>query len=96
MKKLAGVLLACMLVLPSVVWSEEKKDDAAGMTGFEQKLGYAMGLDVGNYFKGIGNEIDFDSLMKGLQDGFQGNEPALSAEDIAAVQKQFGEKMQAR
>lgn len=96
MKKLAVVFLACMFALPATVWAEEKKNETVEMKSFEEKLGYSMGLDVGNYFKGIGEEIDFESLLRGLQDAFQGNEPALTAEEIAAVQKQFGEKMQAK
>jgi len=51
---------------------------------------------VGNYFKGIDDEIDFEALMQGLTDAFEGKDPKLGAEEIAAVQKEFGEKMQAR
>lgn len=96
MKRLAGLIVACMFILPATVWAEEKKSDAVEFKTFEEKLGYSMGLDVGNYFKGIGEEINFDALLKGLEDAFQGNEPAISADEIATVQKEFGEKMQAK
>lgn len=55
-----------------------------------------MGLDVGNYFKKIDDEISFEALMQGVRDAYDGKEPALSAEEIASVQKEFGEKMQAK
>ena len=96
MKKLAGVILACMFLVPATVIAEDAKKSVVAMDSFEKKLGYSMGLDVGNYFKGIGEEIDFAALLKGLEDAFQGNDPMLSAEEIATVQKQFGEKMQAK
>ncbi len=96
MKKLAGILLACMFFVPSITWAEDKKDDTMELKTFQEKLGYSMGLDVGNYFKGIDGEINFDALLRGLEDAFQGKDPILSAEEIASVQKEFGEKMQAR
>ena len=96
MKKLAWLVIACMCVVPaSVLAGDEGKKDVE-FNSFQEKLGYSMGLDVGNYFKGIGEEIDFDALLQGLNDAYQGKEPVLSAEVIAAVQKQFAAKMQAR
>ncbi len=97
MKKLAGILLACMFLAPAA-WAveETKKETFKELKSFEDKLGYSMGLDVGNYFKGIDDEINFEALLRGLEDAFQGNDPVISAEEIASVQKQFGEKMQAR
>ncbi len=96
MKQLAGVILVCTFMLPTTLWAEDKETKTVAFESFEEKLGYSMGLDVGNYFKGIGEEINFPALLQGLEDAFQGNESRLSAEEIAAVQKQFGEKMQAK
>lgn len=96
MKKLAGIIIICAFLLPATVWAEEKKVESTELESFQEKLGYSMGMDVGNYFKNIGDEISFEALLKGLEDAFQGNPPALSAEEIASVQKQFGEKMQAK
>ncbi len=96
MKKLARAILVCTFMLPTTLWAEDKETKTVAFESFEEKLGYSMGLDVGNYFKGIGEEIDFPALLQGLEDAFQGNDSRLSAEEIAAVQKQFGEKMQAK
>lgn len=96
MKKLVGVIVVLIVSFPTFLVADDAVTKEGAMDSFEKKLGYSMGLDVGNYFKGIGEEIDFDALLKGLKDGYQGNEPALSAEEIASVQKQFGEKMQAK
>jgi peptidylprolyl isomerase/FKBP-type peptidyl-prolyl cis-trans isomerase FklB len=96
MKKLAGAVLACILVFPAAIFAEDAKKESVKIESFEEKLGYSMGLDVGNYFKGIGEEISFEALVQGLEDAFQGTEPRLSAEEIAAVQQKFGEQMQAK
>ncbi len=94
MKRFVGVLMVCMLLAPGLVWSEEKSKEE--FKSFAEKLGYSMGLDVGGYFKGIGEEIDFTALLKGIEDGFKGNPSILSAEEVEAVQKEFAGKMQAR
>lgn len=99
MKKLAWLVVACMCVVPTTattVWASDEGNKNVEFNSFQEKLGYSMGLDVGNYFKGIGDEIDFEALLKGLNDAYQGNEPALSAEVIASVQEEFGAKMQAK
>ncbi len=76
--------------------SVENTDSTESMKSFSEKLGYSMGLDVGGYFKGIGEEIDFTALLKGIEDGFNGNKTQMTADEIAAVQKEFSEKMKAR
>ncbi len=96
MKKWSWLVIACMCFAPATVWADDEKKDVLKLESFKEKLGYSMGLDVGNYFKKIGDEISFEALLSGLNDAYQGNEPALSAEEIASVQKEFGEKMQAK
>lgn len=101
MKRLAGVIVACMLIVPATLWAaDDKEKDTVALEGFKEKLGYSMGyrmgLDVSNYFKGIGEEISYEALLQGLEEAIQGSEPRLDTEEIAAVQKQFGEKVQAK
>lgn len=96
MKKLAGLIFVSILFAPFLVGAAEKKEAEIALETFQDKLGYSMGLDVGNYFKGIGDEISFAALLKGVEDAYHGKELLLSGEEIAAVQKQFGEKMQAK
>jgi peptidylprolyl isomerase/FKBP-type peptidyl-prolyl cis-trans isomerase FklB len=55
-----------------------------------------MGLDVGTYFKGMKENIDYDRLILGINDAFQGNKQLISPEEVAQVQKEFAEKMQAK
>lgn len=96
MKRTAWLIVACICLVPVAAFADQNKEEALKLESFKDKLGYSMGLDVGNYFKRIGDEISFEALLQGLKDAYNGKEPALSAEEIAMVQKEFGQKMQAK
>lgn len=91
----AGITLLLMIVVGAVsVNGQEKK--SVELKSFKEKLSYSMGLDVGTYFKSIDTEIDFQILIKGIEDGFHGKKSLLSVEEVTATQKEFTEKMRAR
>ena len=94
MKKLV-VLLVASLVFPAVLFAKDAKN-ATELKTYQQRLSYAMGLDVGGYFKDLGEDIQLETLVKGITDSYKGNAPALTKEQIAAVQKEFAQKMQAK
>jgi peptidylprolyl isomerase/FKBP-type peptidyl-prolyl cis-trans isomerase FklB len=53
-----------------------------------------MGYEVGNYFKGAGKDIQEEMLIKGIQDAYKDATPLLTPEEMMAVKKEFGERMQ--
>ncbi|MCP3892760.1 MAG: FKBP-type peptidyl-prolyl cis-trans isomerase [Desulfobulbaceae bacterium] len=67
---------------------------AAAPETFEEKLSYSMGYEVGNYFKGAGGDIQKDLLVTGIEDAYNGAAPAMTAEEMLAVKKEFAQKMQ--
>ncbi|MFV0438241.1 MAG: FKBP-type peptidyl-prolyl cis-trans isomerase [Desulfopila sp.] len=85
----------CLAAIPCL-GADQEQADKAELTTFNQKLGYAMGSDVGKYFKGLGKDIDFPSLLKGVTDGYSGADLAMSPDDIVSVQKEFGSMLQER
>lgn len=85
---LSAVLGLC-LVAPSFTM-------AAAPETFEEKLSYSMGFEVGNYFKTQGEDIQKDLLVTGIEDAYNGATPALSAEEMLAVKKEYAQKMQER
>lgn len=88
MKKYAvSAVLGICIALPSLAFSVEPKT-------FNEKLSYSMGVEVGNYFKGAGDDIDRNFLLSGIEDAFNGSKPILSSEEMAAVKKKYAEKMQ--
>jgi len=91
---LIAVSLLCGGPMSAVAADQAK--EAGKLSTFQEKLSYSMGLDVGTYFKGMGDDISIDILMKGIQDAYGGSNNLLTQEEIAAVQKEYAEKMQAR
>ncbi len=97
MKRILVLVAVGLLLGPMVAGAADTAKEGSGkLTKFEEKLSYSMGLDAGAYFKGMGNDIAIDLLIKGIQDGYAGTEKMLTEEEIAAVQKEYAEKMQAR
>ncbi|WP_457574945.1 FKBP-type peptidyl-prolyl cis-trans isomerase [Desulfolithobacter sp.] len=85
MKYMVYGLVALVLTVGVAVAGEKKvefKDDS-------EKLSYSMGLELGSYFKSLGEDLRLEFLKKGLEDAFNGNKPLLTAEEIAAIQDQF-------
>ena len=95
MKRIAGIALVACLSLPSVV-SATDAEKAVELNSFKDKLSYSMGLDMGTYLNGIGEELDYDRLILGLKSGFEGTDALMSMEEMQSVQKEFAEKMKAK
>ena len=76
----------------------EGQAPAKGETEFktlEQKVAYAIGLNMARGMKEQGIEIDPDVLAKGLKDGMAGK-PALSDQQILEAMQQFQQKLMAK
>lgn len=82
-------MLGLCLTIPVV-------SQSAPPASFEEKISYSMGFEVGNYFKGAGGDIQQEFLIKGIEDAYKGAAPALTQEEMVAIQKEFAQKMQAQ
>lgn len=94
MKKILGGVLALSLFIPANLLAEEAKNDA--LPGFEDKLSYSIGLDVGQSLQTLGDDVKLELVIEGLTDAFKGNTPKISPEEISVVQQEFAAKMQAK
>lgn len=93
MNRFVCVVLAILLVSCPVLAAEEQEGEGeVALQTFEQKLSYAMGLEVGFYLKNLGDQVDPDILRKGLDDAYSGAKPLLSAEEAARIHEQFNNK----
>ena len=88
-KYLASAVLGLCMTLPAV-------SQSAPPASFQEKISYSMGFEVGNYFKGAGGDIQQEFLVKGIEDAYKGEKPAMTPEEMQAIQKEFAEKMQAQ
>ena len=86
--------LSCLLVLLLTAGSVVAADQPAELKTDEQKLSYAMGLDLGEYFKSLEDKFDLGVLQQGINDGYNGNKPLLTVEEAAAIQQAFAKRQQ--
>lgn len=84
-----GLLAMLLTVGPAVA-----ADQPTELKTDEQKLSYAMGLDLGEYFKDLGEKFDLNVLQQGISDGYNGNKPLLTPEEAAAIQQTFAKRQQ--
>jgi FKBP-type peptidyl-prolyl cis-trans isomerase len=89
------ILMQCLLIFlltSGQALAEEKKQ--VELTTDIQKLSYALGLDLGSYFKSLGEDLDLTILHQGVLDAYQGAKPLLSEEEAAEIQQVFVQKQQ--
>ena len=98
MLKNRGWLIVLIIIMISAVTYGEVKDEA-GETEFvteEDKLSYAIGLDVATALKKQGIDVDIELVMKGFADGLSEAEPKLTNEEIRQVFSAMQERMRAK
>jgi FKBP-type peptidyl-prolyl cis-trans isomerase FkpA/FKBP-type peptidyl-prolyl cis-trans isomerase FklB len=76
-----GALLAAVLLSGSA-FSAELVTDA-------QKLGYIIGMDIGESLKQQGGELDLDTLIEAVRATYNGTPLAMTPEEAAAVRESF-------
>jgi len=90
-KIISGVCLVFLLAGSAVA-----ADKSSPLQDEKQKLSYAMGLDLGNYFKSLGEDFDLKVLQKGVEDAYTGKKPLMTPEEAAEVQQKFAARQQER
>lgn len=86
--------LMCLLALLCFTGIAFAADSATPLQTDEQKLSYAMGLDLGEYFKSLDASFDLDVLQQGIRDGYHGNPPLLTPAQTAELQQEFAKNQQ--
>lgn len=83
-------VLSLMLVAGPVA----AQDQVTELKTEKQKTSYALGLDLGTYFKGLDEDFDLPVVYQGLKDAYTGGETLLTPEEAKEVQKQFAARQQ--
>jgi FKBP-type peptidyl-prolyl cis-trans isomerase len=60
-----------------------------------QKLGYIIGMDIGNSLKQQGADVDIDALVEAVKATYNGDELALTPEEAATMREEFVAKRRA-
>lgn len=64
------------------------------MNTFKEKYSYMIGLDVGNEFKRMGAEMDYNAFLWGVKDMAGGRSMLLTPEMLDSVKMEFSTMMQ--
>lgn len=76
-----GILIAAVS-LPGATLAAELETE-------EQKLGYIIGMDIGNSLRQQGAPIDLQALFDAIETIYTGGEPAMTAEEAAAIRDAY-------
>lgn len=85
---------ACAMSAPGSE-AAETGGEALVLDTFEQKAGYAIGLDIARTLRRQGIEVDTDGLVMGLRDGLAG-ETRMDEAEVRATMMAFQKRMRAR
>ena len=84
------VVMSCLLTLLLAVGPALAADAPVELKTDEQKLSYALGRDLGEYFKGLDEKLDLDILKQAINDGYTGAKTALSEADSVTTKARCG------
>ena len=82
-------ILSSIFLVATTAFSQESttlKDE-------KDKVSYSIGLDIGNTFKKQKMDIDPTVLISGLKDGYSGNKPQMTEEEVKATMTAFSKSM---
>ena len=77
----AGVLVAAVLISGQALAVELETE--------AQKIGYIIGMDVGQSLKQQGADIDIDALLAAVKATYNGEELAMTPEEAATIREEY-------
>ncbi|MCI5123925.1 MAG: FKBP-type peptidyl-prolyl cis-trans isomerase [Candidatus Electrothrix sp. AR5] len=85
MKIAVCAVFSLMLIAGPVVAS----DPVTELKTEKQKISYALGLDLGSYFKSLETDFDLDAVYQGISVSYTGGKALLTPDEATEIQKQF-------
>jgi FKBP-type peptidyl-prolyl cis-trans isomerase FkpA/FKBP-type peptidyl-prolyl cis-trans isomerase FklB len=76
-----GVLIITVLISGAAMAAELETE--------AQKLGYIIGMDIGNSLKQQGTDMDLDTLIEAIRATYNGEELAMTPEEAAQIRETF-------
>ncbi len=94
--KSVSIAVCFLMFIFSLSPLQAKNAKGKALISEKDKISYGIGLSLGTDFKRQTIEIDMDAFMKGIEDGLQGNDPALTREQLQAAMTSLREQMAAK
>jgi FKBP-type peptidyl-prolyl cis-trans isomerase FkpA len=73
---------------------EQSSADTSDLQTDAEKFGYAVGTDIGRSLKPVKDSVDLQSLMKGMQEAMEGQNPRLNDQEREQIKTAVSRKLQ--
>jgi len=67
---------------------------SAALETNDQKASYGIGMNVGSQIAAARDRIDRAAFLRGIEDGLQGNDPAIPESEMEAILQTFGSEIE--
>jgi FKBP-type peptidyl-prolyl cis-trans isomerase len=84
---------AVALFVALAVSGTARAADPPALAGEKEKLGYSLGMDIGNALKSQSVDLDVDSLARGLKDAYTGGKTLLTEEESRRQIESYQQRM---
>lgn len=88
-------LLGASTVLAACSEGGAPSYESAALETNDQKASYGIGMNVGSQMARARDRLDRPALMRGIEDGLQGNDPAIPDSAMQTILATFGAEMEA-
>jgi len=95
LRSLAAVVAALSLGSGAVLAQSAAPAASTAAPADKPTLSYALGYEFGSRLAGMKADVDVNTLIRAVQDGYGKKDPTLSAEKLNAALQQFEEKVAA-
>jgi FKBP-type peptidyl-prolyl cis-trans isomerase len=92
---LIAALLGASAVLAACSQGGTPSFESAALDTNDQKASYGIGMNVGSQIAAARDRIDRAAFMRGIEDGLEGNDPAISDAEMQAILATFGSEIEA-
>ena len=85
-------MIRMAVIFASALWFSAVLSAAEENSAFKtqkEKVGYSIGMDIGNHVKGIADEIELEALVKGLRDALSAAKPLMTQAEIQETMMAF-------
>jgi len=88
-------LLSASTVLAGCSGGGASAYESATLETNDQKASYGIGMNVGAQIAAARDRLDREALMRGIEDGLQGNDPAIPESEMQSILATFGTEIEA-
>jgi len=92
MNKLKTAIISSIILSQSIGVSYARQKDKTLLTSTQQKLGYALGIEMGKSLKVMHPDIDIDALIVGFKDAYYGKTLLIDKDEAKRLKDNFRQK----